>query len=407
MNLTTLPVHRLSRAIALTTDLEFVSGEGVELVATDGARYLDFISGYGVVNTGHCHVRVVAAIQEQASKLIHISTMGSTAQASAYAERLCAAAPVDDAKLVFTNSGTEAVEAALKLCRYASGRPNVVAFAGGFHGRTLGSLSVSTSKAAFRTRHEPLGGGVYVVPYPRAELEPTLDALDRLFVEQVEPERVAAFIVEPVLGEGGYVVPPHDFLPALRELCDAFGIALIVDEVQSGFGRTGRLFACQHAGVAPDLMTVGKGIASGFPMGALIGRAALMDAWEPGAHGTTFAGGPLACAAAEATLDVLEEEGVLENASRRGAQLLDGLQQLAVAHPNLVIDVRGRGLMVGVGLDSAGVAARLRGELLERCVIVSTCGPDSSSLRLSPPLVIREEQVSRFINTCRDILQAW
>ncbi|MBA3375712.1 MAG: aspartate aminotransferase family protein [Actinobacteria bacterium] len=393
--------------MALTTDLEFVSGEGVELVATDGARYLDFISGYGVVNTGHCHVRVVAAIQEQASKLIHISTMGSTAQASAYAERLCAAAPVEDAKLVFTNSGTEAVEAALKLCRYASGRPNVVAFAGGFHGRTLGSLSVSTSKAAFRTRHEPLGGGVYVVPYPRAELEPTLDALDRLFVEQVEPERVAAFIVEPVLGEGGYVVPPDDFLPALRELCDAFGIALIVDEVQSGFGRTGRLFACQHAGVAPDLMTVGKGIASGFPMGALIGRAALMDAWEPGAHGTTFAGGPLACAAAEATLDVIEEEGVLENASQRGAQLLDGLQQLAVAHPNLVIDVRGRGLMVGVGLDSAGVAARLRGELLERCMIVSTCGPDSSSLRLSPPLVIREEQVSRFINTCRDILQAW
>ncbi len=407
MNPTTLPVQRLSRAIALTTDLEFVSGEGVELVATDGARYLDFISGYGVVNTGHCHVRVVAAIQEQASKLIHISTMGSTAQASAYAERLCAAAPVEDAKLVFTNSGTEAVEAALKLCRYASGRPNVVAFAGGFHGRTLGSLSVSTSKAAFRTRHEPLGGGVYVVPYPRAELEPTLDALDRLFVEQVEPERVAAFIVEPVLGEGGYVVPPDDFLPALRELCDAFGIALIVDEVQSGFGRTGRLFACQHAGVAPDLMTVGKGIASGFPMGALIGRAALMDAWEPGAHGTTFAGGPLACAAAEATLDVIEEEGVLENASQRGAQLLDGLQQLAVAHPNLVIDVRGRGLMVGVGLDSAGVAARLRGELLERCMIVSTCGPDSSSLRLSPPLVIREEQVSRFINTCRDILQAW
>ena len=402
-----LRVPRFSRAIAPTTDLEFVSGEGVELVTTDGVRYLDFISGYGVVNTGHCHARVVAAIQDQASTLMHISTMGRTVPATAYAERLCAAAPVDDAKLVFTNSGTEAVEAALKLSRYASGRPNVVAFAGGFHGRTLGSLSVSTSKAAFRTRHEPLAGGVYVVPYPRAELQPTLDALHRLFVEQVEPERVAAFIVEPVLGEGGYVVPPDDFLPALRELCDTFGIALIVDEVQSGFGRTGRLFACQHAGVAPDLMTVGKGIASGFPMGALIGRAELMDAWEPGAHGTTFGGGPLACAAAEATLDVLEEEGVLENASRRGAQLLDGLQQLAVAHPSLVSDVRGRGLMVGVGLDSAGVAARLRGELLERCVIVSTCGPDSSSLRLSPPLVIREEHVSRFINTCRDILQAW
>jgi 4-aminobutyrate aminotransferase len=392
--------------VALTTGLEFVSGEGVELVAADGGHYLDFISGYGVVNTGHCHPRVVAAIQEQASKLIHVSTMGSTEPSGGYAERLCALAPIENAKLFFTNSGTEAVEAALKLVRYASGRPNVVAFAGGFHGRTLGSLSVSTSKAAFRTRHEPLGGGVYVVPYPRAELGPTLDALSRLFLEQVEPERVAAFIVEPVLGEGGYVIPPDDFLPALRGLCDEFGIALIVDEVQSGFGRTGRMFACQHAGVAPDLMTLGKGIASGFPMGALVGRADLLDAWEPGAHGTTFAGGPLACAAAEATLDVLEE-GLLENAAARGAQLLDGLRSLAAAHAELVVDVRGRGLMIGIELASDDVAARLRTELLDRYVIVSTCGPDSSSLRLSPPLLLDEEHVRRCLDACRDALQAW
>ncbi len=404
----TFPVTtHLSRAVAPTTRLEFVSGEGVELVATDGARYLDFISGYGVVNTGHCHPRVVAAIQEQASKLIHVSTVGSTEPAVAYAERLCAVAPIENAKLFFTNSGTEAVEAALKLVRYASGRPNVVAFAGGFHGRTLGSLSVSTSKAAFRARHEPLGGGVYVVPYPRTDLAPTLDALSRLFLEQVEPERVAAFIVEPVLGEGGYVVPPDDFLPALRRLSDDFGIALIVDEVQSGFGRTGRLFACQQVAVAPDLMTVGKGIASGFPMGALIGRAALLDAWLPGAHGTTFAGGPLACAAAEATLDVLEDEGLLENATLRGEQLLAGLRELAAAHADLVVDVRGRGLMIGVGLASAGVAARLRGELLDRYVIVSTCGPDSSSLRLAPPLIVGEEHVRHCLDACRDVLRAW
>lgn len=399
------PVTRLSRAVAPTTGLEFVSGAGVELVAADGARYLDFISGYGVVNTGHCHPRVVAAIQDQASKLIHVSTMGSTEPGGAYAERLCAASPIEDAKLFFTNSGTEAVEAALKLVRYASGRPNVVAFAGGFHGRTLGSLSVSTSKAAFRTRHEPLGGGVYVAPYPRVELGPTLDALSRLFLEQVEPERVAACIVEPVLGEGGYVVPPDDFLPALRGLCDENGIALIVDEVQSGFGRTGRLFACEHTGVAPDLMTVGKGIASGFPMGALVGRAGLMDAWAPGAHGTTFAGGPLACAAAEATLDVLEDEDLLENAAVRGAQLTDGLRQLAAAHADLVVDIRGRGLMVGVGTRSADVAARLKAELLERYVIVSTCGPDSSSIRLSPPLVLGEEHVRRCLDACRDALR--
>ena len=404
MKPTTLPVSRLSRAVASTTDLEFSSGAGVELVAADGARYLDFVSGYGVVNTGHCHPRVVAAIQEQAAKLIHISTVGSTEPALKYAERLCGVAPVADAKLFFTNSGTEAVEAALKLVRYASGRPNVVAFAGGFHGRTLGSLSVSTSKAAFRTRHEPLGGGVYVVPYPRAALSSTLEALSRLFLEQVEPERVAAFIVEPVLGEGGYVVPPDDFLPALRRMGDDFGIALIVDEVQSGFGRTGQLFACQHTGVAPDLMTVGKGIASGFPMGALIGRPELMDAWAPGAHGSTFGGGPLACAAAEATLDVIEDEGLVENAAARGAQLLEGLRQLAAEHPQLVVEVRGRGLMVGVGLASADVATRLRAELLDRYVIVSTCGPDSSSIRLSPPLVVGEEPVRRCLGALRDAL---
>ena len=404
MKPTTLPVSRLSRAVASTTDLEFSSGAGVELVAADGARYLDFVSGYGVVNTGHCHPRVVAAIQEQAAKLIHISTVGSTEPALKYAERLCGVAPVADAKLFFTSSGTEAVEAALKLVRYASGRPNVIAFSGGFHGRTLGSLSVSTSKAAFRTRHEPLGGGVYVVPYPRVALSSTLEALSRLFLEQVEPERVAAFIVEPVLGEGGYVVPPDDFLPALRRMGDDFGIALIVDEVQSGFGRTGQLFACQHTGVAPDLMTVGKGIASGFPMGALIGRPELMDAWAPGAHGSTFGGGPLACAAAEATLDVIEDEGLVENAAARGAQLLEGLRQLAAEHPQLVVEVRGRGLMVGVGLASADVATRLRAELLDRYVIVSTCGPDSSSIRLSPPLVVGEEHVRRCLGALRDAL---
>jgi len=402
-----LPVTRLSRAVAPMTGLEFVSGEGVELVTADGARYLDFISGYGVVNTGHCHPRVVAAIREQVGKLIHVSTMGSTEPAVAYAERLCAVAPIEDAKLFFANSGTEAVEAALKLVRYDSGRPNVVAFAGGFHGRTIGSLSVSTSKAAFRTKHEPLGSGVYVVPYPRAALGPTMDALSRLFLEQVEPERVAALIVEPVLGEGGYVVPPDDFLPSLRRLCDVHGIVLILDEVQSGFGRTGRLFACQHSGVAPDLMTVGKGIASGYPMGALIGRADLLDAWAPGAHGTTFAGGPVACAAAQATLDVLEEEGLLENAAVRGAQLLDGLRQLAADHAELVVDVRGRGLMIGVGLASTDVAARLRVELLERYVIVSTCGPDSSSLRLSPPLVLGDEHVQRCLDAFRDALVNW
>ena len=389
--------ERLSRAVATTTPLEFVRGEGVELVARDGERYLDFVSGYGVTNTGHCHPRVVAAIREQAGALLHVSTVGSTERAEAYAERLCAASPVPDAKLFYANSGTEAVEAALKLARYATGRPNVVAFGGGFHGRTAGSLSVSTSKAAFRAGHEPLVPGTHFVPYPRRELAPTLDAIERLFAEQVTPGRVAAFVVEPVLGEGGYVVPPDDFLPALRAVCDEHGIVLVVDEVQSGFGRTGHLFACEASGVAPDLMPVAKGIASGLPMGALVGRADLMDAWAPGAHGTTFGGNPVACAAAEATLDVLEEEGLVDNARRRGAELLGGLAELAREHPRTIVEARGRGLMVGVEFAAAEAAARVKSELLERRIVVSLCGPESDVLRLSPPLILRPEHVERFL----------
>ena len=398
--------ERLSRAVATTTPLAFVAGEGAELVGSDGLRYLDFVSGYGTTNTGHCHPRVVAAIQAQAETLLHVSTVGYTVASSDYAERLCALAPIDDAKVFFTNSGTEAVEAALKLARYATGRPSVLAFAGGFHGRTVGSLSVSTSKARFRSRHEPLTPGVHFVPYPRRELASTLEAIDRLFREQVEPERLAAVIVEPLLGEGGYVVPPDGFLPALRELCDAYGILLVVDEVQSGFGRTGRLFACEHVGVSPDLITVAKGIASGLPMGALLGRADLMDAWEPGAHGTTFGGNPVACAAAWATLDVLEDEGLVENAAIRGRELLAGVEELARAHPETVLDVRGRGLMIGITLSSPEVAARVKDDLLERGMIVSTTGPESDSIRLAPPLLIAEEHVERFLAAFVDALHS-
>lgn len=398
--------ERLSRAVATTTPLEFVAGEGAELVGSDGRRYLDFISGYGATNTGHCHPRVVAAIQAQAETLLHVSTVGHTEISSRYADRICALAPIPEAKIFYANSGTEAVEAALKLARYATGRPNVLAFAGGFHGRTLGSLFVSTSKARFRSRHEPLAPGAHFVPYPRREVAPTLEAVGRLFREQVEPDRLAAVLVEPVLGEGGYVVPPDGFLPALRELCDAHGILLVIDEVQSGFGRTGRLFACEHVGVSPDLMTLAKGIASGLPMGALIGRADVMDAWEPGAHGTTFGGNPVACAAALATLDVLEEEGLVENAAIRGRELLAGVEELARAHPETVRDVRGRGLMIGFTLPSPEVTARVKDDLLERGVVVSTTGPASDAIRLAPPLLIGEAHVERFLAALADAFRS-
>ena len=398
--------ERFSRAIVTTTGLEFVAGEGAELVAHDGERYLDFISGYGTTNTGHCHPRVVAAIRAQAGTLLHVSTVGFTEIASRYAERLSGLAPLANAKVFLANSGTEAVEASLKLARYATERPNVLAFAGAFHGRTLGSLSVSTSKAAFRARHEPFAPGIHFVPYPRNELAPTLAAIERLLREQVEPRRLAAVLVEPILGEGGYVVPPDGFLPALRELCDEHGILLVVDEVQSGFGRTGRLFACEHVGVSPDLVTVGKGIASGLPMGALLGRAELMDAWEPGAHGTTFGGNPVVCAAAWATLDALEEDALVENAAARGRQLLAGLELHRQHSPETLRDVRGRGLMVGVELASSADAARLRSGLLARHVVVSTAGPEGEVIRLAPPLVLTEEQVERFLAAFASALES-
>jgi len=397
---------RLARAAAATTPLEFASGEGAELIAAGGRRYLDFISGYAVTNTGHCHPRVVAAVREQAGRLLHVSTVGRTAPAVAYSEKLCALAPMAGAKVFFTNSGTEAVEAALKLARYATGRPNLVCFGGGFHGRTYGALSVTTSNATFRQGHEPLLPGVHVVPYPRQALRPTMDALERLFVEQSRPDRVAAFIVEPILGEGGYAVPPDDFLPALRRLADEHGILLIVDEVQSGFGRTGRLFACEHVGVSPDLMTVGKGIASGLPMGALLAPASVMDAWPPGAHGNTFGGGPVVCAAASATLDVLLEEGLVENAASRGRQLLAGVRERAASHPKVIADVRGRGLMVGIETTAPAAAAELTAVLLEVGIIALTCGPENGVIRLAPPLIVTEAQVDRFLGEFAGALTA-
>lgn len=400
--------EHIARVIGPTTGLEFVAGEGAELIAADGRRYLDAICGYAVTSTGHCHPHVVEAVREQVGRLIHVSTVGANRPARAYAARLSALLPIPDAQLFFTNSGTESVEAALKLARYATGRPNVVSFGGGFHGRTMGSLSVTTSKAAFRAHHEPLLPGCLVVPYPRreGELQGTLDALARLFLEQTRPDRVAAFLVEPVLGEGGYVVPPDGFLPALRELADRHGILLIADEVQAGFGRTGRMFACEHTGVVPDLMTLGKAIASGLPMGALAGRTELMDAWERGAHGNTFGGGPVICAAALATLDVLESEGLVENAAARGEQLRAGLAAMAREYPEEVREVRGRGLMVGLELASAHHAARVFADALEAGLVLSTCGPHDNVVRIAPPLILTPEQVEWMLSVFAGALAA-
>jgi 4-aminobutyrate aminotransferase len=394
--------------------LAVARGEGMYVYDLDGRKYLDFTAGIAVAATGHCHPRVVEAIERQARTLIHMSgTDFYYGPQVELARRLASAAPGEAPKRVFfTNSGTEAVEAAIKLARYATGRPRFLAFHGAFHGRTFGALSLSASKAVQKRGFAPLLPMVDHVPYascyrcaynltyPGCRVD-CVDAIERLWFQKlVPPDEVAAIVVEPVQGEGGYLVPPAEFLPKLRALCDRHGILLVADEVQCGMGRTGRLFASSLAGVAPDIVVLAKGIASGLPLGAMIARSDLMT-WEPGAHASTFGGNPVACAAALATLDLLEE-GLMGNAAAVGAHLLHRLKAFTSTN-RLVGDVRGVGLMVGMELvrnrTSREPATRERDlvvqKAFERGLLLLGCG--QSAIRFSPPLVVTREQADQAV----------
>jgi 4-aminobutyrate aminotransferase len=379
-------------------------GEGALVEDVDGNRFLDFNAGIAVVSTGHCHPRVVAAIQQQAARLIHMSgTDFYYENMVALAERLAATVP-GPRRVYFGNSGAEAVEAALKLSRYHTHREKFIAFLGGFHGRTMGALSLTASKAVQRRGFGPFVPGVHHVPYPdpyrqgaeRAAAQ-SIEAIERLFRTVVPPEEVAAFVVEPVQGEGGYVVPPQSFLDELQRIARAHGILLIFDEVQCGMGRTGRLWAWEHFGIVPDILTTAKGIASGMPLGAIIARADLMD-WTPGAHASTFGGNPVAVAAALETLDLLEG-GAIGNAARVGAFLMERLKTWPARFAH-VGDVRGLGLMLGVEMvrDQATRerAPELRNHLVqlafEKGLLV--LGAGENTIRLSPPLIITHEQAA-------------
>ena len=384
-------------------------GSGVEVWDVDGNRFLDMCAGIAVCATGHSHPRVVAAIQEQAARFLHMSGADFYYPIQVQlAERLNGLAPMaEPTRTFFTNSGTESIEAALKMARYHSGRPRNLAYLGAFHGRTMGSLSLTASKAVQRRGFAPLLTGVTHVPYsycyrcpfhlayPECDVTCVRYIEETIFTSSCPPEEVAALFVEPVQGEGGYIVPPPAFFPRLRELCDRHGILLVVDEVQSGFGRTGKMFAIEHWGVEPDIIAVAKGIASGMPLGAAIARESIMD-WPPGAHANTFGGNPVSCAAALATLDLLED-GLIENAADVGAYLRDGLAALQQRQPN-VGDVRGLGLMVAVELvedKEHKVAAKKKAEAVvqacfHRGLLLLPCGP--SSIRFSPPLIITPEQ---------------
>jgi 4-aminobutyrate aminotransferase len=410
------------------TDLVIDRGEGSWLVTTDGQRYLDYSSGIGVTNTGHAHPRVAAAIAEQATRLLHgqQNIVYHEAGLRLHA-RLAERAPAEGWGAFLANSGAEAVEAAVKLARVATGRPAVLAFRGGFHGRTAQAMALTSSRVSVRGDYEPLPGSVYHAPYPDCYRAPggahpvtacTCDweaQLEALFTQLVDPRRVAAVIVEPVIGEGGYIVPPPGFLPRLREVARGHGMLLIADEVQTGFGRTGRFWAVEHWGVVPDIVVMAKGIASGLPLSGILAPRELLARWAPGSHGGTYGGNVVACAAANATLDVIDEEGLVANAEARGRQLLAGLRAVAARHP-AAGDVRGLGCMVGLELvqpDSADgrapdpdLAKRLLSELLERRLIALSAGSLGQVVRLIPPLVTTAEEVDAAVAILADSLAA-
>ena len=392
-------------------------GSGAVIEDVDGHLFLDFTAGIAVTSTGHCHPHVVAAIQDQAARLIHMSGTDFYYQPQIdLAQRLAEAAPGESPKRVFfTNSGAEALEAALKLARWHTGRSRAVAFFGAFHGRTYGAMSLSGSKVVHRRGFSPLVPDIHHVPFPRGCKQctetsgcPCIRQIEEtLFKRTAPPDEVAAIFVEPIQGEGGYHVPPSGFLPALRDLCDRYGILLVADEVQTGMGRTGRLFAVEHWNVEPDIICLAKGIASGMPLGAIVAKEAVMD-WPPGSHASTFGGNPVSCRAALATLELLER-GYTANAAQRGEQLRRGLVELQRRFPEIG-DVRGLGLMVAMDLvkDREGLTpdpAR-RDEIVQTAfrhgLLLLGCG--ESAVRFCPPLCVSAEQVEAALRILAEVL---
>lgn len=395
--------------------------EGAYIYTDDGKKLLDFTSGIGVTNTGHCHPKVVEAIREQAGLFLHAQTNIVVHKPMLQLiEELRKIVPPSIDSFYFANSGAEALENAVKIARVATGRPNVIVFNGSFHGRTHATMALTTSKTIYRTGFAPLPSGVYVTPFPYAfNLHMTeeqasqyaLERLEYLLASQTAPKETAAILIESVLGEGGYIVPPVSFMKGLREICDKHGIMLIFDEVQSGFGRTGKWFALEHFGVTPDIITAAKGIASGMPLSAVFSRTEIMKKVETGSIGGTYGGNAIACAAGVATIRAMREEGMLENAAERGIQLMTGLRKLQEEYPQIG-DVRGKGLMVGTEFIVDGTQAKAKPlvkEIINKAeskgMLLLSCGTYDNTLRWIPPLNVTSAQINDGLKIFGEALQ--
>ncbi len=401
--------------------LSVVRGQGPYVCTDDGRRFLDFSSGLAVLNIGHNHPRVVDAASAQMASLAHTGGVYLNETTVAAAEKLLSILPGGLDRLFFSNSGAEAVDGALKLARYVTGRQGIISFTGAFHGRTFGALSVTTSSAAYRKGYHPLLPSVYQTSYPycfrcpyrqdpASCRRPCFSELETIIMRRIPADEIAAVIIEPVLGEGGYVPAPPSFLAALRVFCDRHGILLVFDEVQSGMGRSGRWFACEHSGVSPDIMTVAKGIASGYPLSAVVAKKEIMEQWPSGAHGTTFGGNPVSCAASMATIDVIREEGLLVRSSEIGAEILERLRRLADSYP-LVGDVRGYGYMIGIefsgtdGAPNGAACRRVMDACLEKGLVLIGCGLERNVIRFIPPLNVSREDMETALSILEEAIQ--
>lgn len=400
----------LSPALAKATDIVVTEGKGSYLIDDEGNKYLDFVQGIAVNAFGHSYPPIVDALCEQAHKLMNASfNMVNYEPTLTLAKKIASVTPGDLDSVFFSNGGAEATDGAIKLARAYTKRPAIISFVGSFHGRTVGATTITASNSKYRKYYEPLMGGVYFAPYPSRDLCPEgydeemrskycLKEIENLFKYVIAPETVAGIYMEPIQGEGGYIVPPQSFVKGVRELCDKYGILLIFDEIQSGYGRTGKMFASEHFGVVPDIMTVGKAIAGGFPMSAIISTKEIMSKWQAGMHGTTFGGNPMGAAAANKVLDLFADGSILENVNEMGTYLKSKLMVLKDKY-DFVYDVRGLGLMIAVefsyedGTPAPEVWSTVRKICLENKFITLNCGVNGNGMRFASPLNVTKEEL--------------